>query len=415
MTLPKLDTASYSYSVRTAATCTATGTGRYIWKTTAYGSFYFDVSIAKLGHSYTAKVTAATCTAPGYTTHTCSRCSDSYKDTYTNATGHSYGYKATKTPTVSATGALTGTCSKCSSTTTVTLPKLNTTDYSYTVTKGATCTESGTGRYTWKITNYGSVYCNVTIAKLGHSYTAKVTTPTCTEQGYTTHTCSRCSDSYKDTYTNATGHSFGDWVVVRLPDENADGQIMRSCGCGKKETQIIDNNPFVDIPDGKYYTKPVLWAYYHGITAGKTETEFQPNESCTRKQIVTFLWRAAGSPEPASMVNPFTDVKSDRFEKAILWAYYEGITAGTTATTFSPEVVCTRKQIVTFLWRYQGCPQPLSGKNPFTDVKSDRFESAILWAYYEGITYGKTETTFEPEETCTRAQIVTFLYRHMVE
>ena len=116
------------------------------------------------------------------------------------------------------------------------------------------------------------------------------------------------------------------------------------------------------------------------------------------------------------MVNPFTDVKSDRFEKAILWAYYEGITTGTTATTFSGEDTCTRKQIVTFLWRFRGQPEPQNMDNPFVDVKADRFQKAILWAYYEGITTGTGDgTTFSPENPCTRKQIVTFLYRDMVE
>ena len=112
------------------------------------------------------------------------------------------------------------------------------------------------------------------------------------------------------------------------------------------------------------------------------------------------------------MVNPFTDVKHDSFEKAILWAYYAGITSGTgDGTNFSPENPCTRKQIVTFLWRYNGKPDPASMDNPFTDVKHDSFEKAILWAYGEGITTGKSATTFLPEGTCTRCQIVTFLYR----
>ena len=176
------------------------------------------------------------------------------------------------------------------------------------------------------------------------------------------------------------------------------------------------NLGFRDIPEGKYYTQPALWAYYEGITTGTGDgTTFSPDNPCTRKQIVTFLWRAAGEPEPASMENPFTDVKHDRFEKAILWAYYEGITKGTSATEFSPEKPCTRKQIVTFLWRWAGQPNPASDKNPFTDVKNDQFRNAILWAYYEGITTGKTATTFLPEDVCIRGQIVTFLYRAMVE
>ncbi len=226
ITLPKLNTTDYSYAVKTAATCTAAGTGRYTWKTTTYGSFYFDVAISAKGHSYTNKVTVPTCTAQGYTTHTCS-CGYSYKDTYTSATGHSYSYKATKAPTTSATGTLTGTCSKCKGTTTVTLPKLNSTDYSYAVKTAATCTAAGIGRYTWKTTTYGSFYFDVAIAAKGHSYTNKVTAPTCTAQGYTTHTCS-CGYSYKDTYTNATGHSYS-YKVTKAPTTSATGTLTGTC------------------------------------------------------------------------------------------------------------------------------------------------------------------------------------------
>ncbi len=159
-------------------------------------------------HEYSSGITAPTCTAQGYTTHTCSRCSHSYKDTYTNALGHNYtNYKASTNPTTSATGVLTGTCSRCNGTTTVTLPKLNTTDYTKTTTTAATCTATGVDKYTWKTTTYGTFSFNATTAALGHSYTTKVTAPTCTAQGYTTHTCSRCSHSYKDTYVAAKGHT----------------------------------------------------------------------------------------------------------------------------------------------------------------------------------------------------------------
>ena len=175
-------------------------------------------------------------------------------------------------------------------------------------------------------------------------------------------------------------------------------------------------NPFTDVTEDKYYYDAVLWAVENGITTGKTDTTFDPNGDCTRKYVVTYLWRAAGCPEPASMENPFTDVKSDRFEKAILWAYYEGITTGTgDGTTFSPEDACTLKQIVTFLWRSMGEPEAQIAENPFTDVKADRFQTAILWAYENGITNGKTATTFQPETICTRSQIVAFLYRAQAE
>ena len=220
-----------------------------------------------------------------------------------------------------------------------------------------------------------------------------------------------------DDITDALGHSFGLWVIdtESVPGGSA-GTKHRACECGKTETASY-TNPLTDVPNGKYFSKPIFWAYENGITKGKTATEFQRDVACTRKQIVTFLWRAAGQPEPESMDNPFEDVKrGDQFEKAILWAYYSGITKGTDDTHFSPENPCTRKQIVMFLWRFHNKPEPESMENPFSDVKrGDQFEKAILWALGEGITTGKTKTTFEPESPCTRGQIVTFLYRSVVQ
>ena len=176
------------------------------------------------------------------------------------------------------------------------------------------------------------------------------------------------------------------------------------------------NFQFDDVSDlSQYYYDPVYWAFYHDpqITKGTSDTKFSPDAGCTRAQAVTFLWRAAGEPEPTSKDNPFVDVKeSDYFYKAVLWAVEKGITTGTSATTFRPEQTCTRAQIVTFLWRNAGKPEPASSANPFIDVKDgDYFAKAVLWAVEDGITTGTSATTFRPENTCTRAQIVTFLYR----
>lgn len=169
---------------------------------------------------------------------------------------------------------------------------------------------------------------------------------------------------------------------------------------------------FIDVSNrNDYFYEPVYWAVDRGITTGRTSTFFDPYGECTRGHIVTFLWRAMGQPEP-SIRNPFTDVKeSDNFYKAVLWAYENGITTGQTATSFGPWKSCTRGQIVTFLWRAKGEPN-VSGSNPFVDVKkSDYFYKAVLWAAKNGITTGKTPTSFVPYSTCTRGQAVTFLYR----
>ena len=173
-------------------------------------------------------------------------------------------------------------------------------------------------------------------------------------------------------------------------------------------------NFFVDVPADAYYRDAVLWAAENGITGGTDAMHFSPNATCTRAQAVTFLWRAAGSPAPKSGVRPFTDVAASAYYyDAVLWAAENGITGGTTATTFGPNATCSRAQIVTFLWRSQKCPAA-DTVNPFADVAADSYyANAVLWAAENGITGGTTATTFTPNNNCTRAQIVTFLYRCM--
>ena len=171
--------------------------------------------------------------------------------------------------------------------------------------------------------------------------------------------------------------------------------------------------PFTDVPSGAYYYDAVRWAVENNVTSGTSATTFSPNADCTRAQVVTFLWRAAGSPNPKSTYNPFSDVKSGAYYyKAVLWAVENKITAGTSATTFSPDASCTRAQVVTFLWRYEGEPAPSSSINPFKDVKSGSYYyTAVLWAVGKKVTSGTSSNTFSPDATCTRAQVVTFLYR----
>ena len=173
------------------------------------------------------------------------------------------------------------------------------------------------------------------------------------------------------------------------------------------------NAPFTDVTQDAYYYKPVQWASIYEITRGTSATTFSPEKTCTRAEAVTFLWRASGSEEPSVTECPFTDVKAGSFyEKAVLWAVEQGITKGTSATTFSPDKTCSRAEIVTFLWRSEDQPEPTSASNPFTDLKPNGFYvNAVAWAVENGITKGMTDTTFEPETTCTRGQIVTFLYR----
>ncbi len=174
---------------------------------------------------------------------------------------------------------------------------------------------------------------------------------------------------------------------------------------------------FIDVKTTDYFYNSVKWAVGKNITNGTSSTTFSPYKSCTRAEIVTFLWRAAGSPEPTITRNPFRDVNAvthSSYYKAILWASQKGITSGTSATAFSPDQVCTRAQIVTFLYRYAGQPSGYYS-NPFKDVGATSeasYYNAILWAVGKGITTGTSATTFSPYASCNRAEAVTFLYRY---
>ena len=225
------------------------------------------------------------------------------------------------------------------------------------------------------------------------------------------------------TATPKSGYTFKQWQVITGGVTIKDNKFTMPVGNVEIKAIFEKNatpppapgvNPFVDVPSGVYYEEAVLWAVDKGITKGTDTTHFSPNGICTRAQAVTFLWRAAGSPAAKSGAMPFTDVKAGSYyETAVLWAVENGITKGTTATTFSPEQNCSRAQIVTFLWRSE--KSPAAGTvNPFNDVKASAYYAdAVLWAVKKDVTKGTTATTFSPNDNCTRAQIVTFLYRAM--
>ncbi len=218
--------------------------------------------------------------------------------------------------------------------------------------------------------------------------------PTCTEAGLTEGVkCAECGE-----------------ILVAQEEIPALGHDWKGTSCARcGETR---ENPFTDVPEGIFYIDPVLWAVEKGITTGATATTFNPNGNCQRAQVVTFLWRAAGSPEPTKNENPFTDVKeSDFYYKAVLWAVEKGITNGLTATTFGPFELCNRAQVVTFLWRAMGSPAS-TAEVAFTDVVPGQFYStAVAWAVENGITNGISATEFGVGGICNRAQVVTFLYR----
>ncbi len=223
--------------------------------------------------------------------------------------------------------------------------------------------------------------------------------------------------------TTTVEEDFSDFYGVALGDRcYAMDQPLSSAGHSDHVTYLLSDEPigsgttsasFDDVESGAYYANAVKWAVLNGVTKGTSERLFSPDEGCTRGQAVTFLWRAAGSDEPKSANNPFSDVKTDDYYyKAVLWAVENGITKGTSETEFSPDEFCTRGQIVTFLYRYEKSPA-LSGTNPFRDVRTDDyFFDAVLWAVKEGITKGTSETEFSPDDVCTRGHIVTFLFRY---
>ena len=434
--------------INRAPTCTEDGENR---RNCSNCSHFETEIIPAAGHDHQAAVTDPTCTERGYTTYTC-RCGDSYVDSYTDALGHDWDEgTVTVEPTEETEGEMTYTCRRCQETRTEVIPALEHKHRYEEVVTDPTCTERGYTTHTcrcgdsyvdsytdalghdmglWSTVTYPTcteegleqrdcTRCGFretqTIAPNGHKYESVVTAPTCTAGGYTTHTC-HCGDTRTDQLTDPLGHDFGDWITIEKPLHLTDGLEKRTCSrCALEETRTIPRlaNPFIDVPEGTFYYEPVLWAVDNGITNGTTPTTFSPNDNCMRAQVVTFLWRAAGQPEPTRTENPFVDVAEDAFYyKAVLWAVEKGITNGLDATHFGPLAYCNRAQVVTFLWRAQGSPEPKGKDMPFTDVETGAFyEKAVIWAVEKGITNGISATGFGISMICNRAQIVTFLYR----
>lgn len=235
-----------------------------------------------------------------------------------------------------------------------------------------------------------------------HAYTETIISPTCTEQGYTSHVCV-CGDSYNDDYTDALGHNFV-------------GEKCETCGEDNPDYAPVLENPFDDVTEGRFFYYPVLWAVDKKITEGTTESTFSPDVVCNRAQMVTFLWRAVGCPAPTTTENVFVDVDEDSvYYDAIMWAVETGVTKGVDASHFDPGKAVTRGQAVTFLYRAENEPQMESYKTQFKDVNADSFcGPAVAWASKNGVTLGVTYNSFEPYSACTRAQIVTFLYRCLI-
>ena len=337
-------------------------------------------------HSYTAVVTAPTCTEKGYTTHTCS-CGHSYVDTYTDALGHAWDSgKVTKQPTATETGVRTYTCTRCGETRTETMP----------------------------------------VIPHVHSYKDVVTAPTCTEKGYTTHTCS-CGDSYVDTYTNALGHAWDNGKVTKEPTETETGVKTFTCTrCGETRTETMPATGSVDVTQ-MFTDVTKNWAYpgiqycvTHGIMGGMGDGTFAPTGTTTRAQIVQILYNLEGTPA-VSGTTPFTDLTANWYKPAILWAYQNNVVAGTSPTTFDPEGPVTREQIAVILTQYMfnvlkmnrtWTPADLSTFPDGAQVSSwakEAMQDAVALGLINGTKAPDGLVYLDPQGSAARQQVATIL------
>ena len=251
-------------------------------------------------------------------------------------------------------------------------------------------------------------FCNFAICNNASSTYSKVSVlPTCTDKGYTIYTIDN-ANSYKSDFVMPLGHDYVDGACTR---------------CGEKDPNYkppVQENPFTDVSADSVYYDAILWAYYHTpnqITSGYTATEFCPQNPCTRAQVVTFLWRAAGCPEPTGDVSIFKDADdiASPFLKAVAWAVEKGITTGFNDGTFRPNDSVTRAQFVTFLYRFEGKPATSGSIDIFPDAAeiAGPYQQAVAWAVEKGITSGYYDGTFRPDDVCTRWAVVLFMYRDM--
>lgn len=255
------------------------------------------------------------------------------------------------------------------------------------------------------------------IPRSGHTVvTDEPVEPTCSQTGLTEGSyCGVCGEILaRQEIVPALGHAWKEEVLIPGGGPDGEDEIRLYCECGDYISELVEKpvNPFKDVKEADFYYDSVQWAVSQEITKGMSENAFAPEVTCTRGQVVTFLWRAFGEPEPESEENPFTDVKeSAYYYKAVLWAVEQGITKGVSATAFDPEAPCTRGHVVTFLHRAMENPET-EAENPFMDVSTNAYYyNAVLWAVEEEVTKGTSENTFSPDAPCTRGQIVTFLYR----
>ncbi len=404
------------------ATCTDAGYDRTVCDDC--GEIVSETAIPALGHDIVIiDEIPATCTASGWTAgEYCTRCDYTVRPEYVDALGHDWDEgKVTIEPTETEKGEKTFTCLRCGETRTETIPELSHVHNYIAVVTDPTCTEQG---FTTHTCECGASYVDTYVDALGHDLVRDDPVPaTCTETGLTAgEHCARCDYKVAQEEVAALGHDWDEGKVTTQPTATKDGVKTFNCKrCGATRTETVPAaggepaNPFTDVAKTDYFYDAVLWAYDSGVTTGLDATHFGPYATCTRGQIVTFLWRALGEPAPTITKNPFADVKeSDYYYKAVLWAFENGVTTGTDATHFAPNAFCKREHAVAFLYRAAGKPAYTNKTNPFVDVSASAYYyDAVLWAVEKNITKGMDATHFGPSNSCQRCQIVTFLYRFM--
>ncbi len=421
-----------SYISYEAPTCVTPGSMVYIC---ALCGTLVTESVPTIAHDHAISeiVREATCTQAGEKAYICTVCGDRITVEIPMAE-HSYGEWIIVTePTCTQDGTEENTCSTCGNTITETIPKLEHAYSNWQTVVEPTCTKEG--EEISICANCGDTLTEP-IPMLEHEYNDSqiVKEPTCEKDGERSYTCTTCNESVTEPIP-FLGHNFGLWQIITQPTCTQQGEQIRQCiRCDTTLRQLLERIDhsmvggkcsicgyseqkfeFSDVSASAYYAVAVNWAASNGITTGTSPATFSPNATCTRAQVVTFLYRAMGSPAPKRSDNPFKDVKkSDYFYNAVLWAVENGITTGTSANTFSPNAGCTRAQVVTFLHRAFDVPKATIA-NPFKDAKSGYYVGAVLWAVEKNITTGMSATSFAPNATCSRAQIVTFLYRAIAQ
>ena len=361
----------------------------------------------------TTVLTAPTCGAAGEGKYTCSVCGME-KTAPIPATGeHSWDEgTVVQEATCVKDGLRRLSCQTCNAEKEETIPATGIHKWETTVIQAATCVESGLHRL--DCPDCGATKEEVVPPTGIHSWDAGtvVQIPSCTQDGIFSWVCGVCGAEMSATVP-AFGHV---WTLTKVLTEGEtlhDSTGLYTCTqcLETKEAPLCASEVFTDMPAEDHWAHSAIdWAFFNGLTSGTTPTTFSPDSILTRGQVVTFLYAFYGRPE-AEGANPFEDVaESDYFYKPVLWAVANGVTGGTTPTTFSPAAPCSRAQIVTFLWAAAGHPEPNGSECAFEDVgDADYFCKAVLWAAENGITSGVDETHFGPDVNCSRAQMVTFL------